>query len=61
MTGALSLRVAPSVKDIQNKKTAVFLHFHKLFESHFQKSKNNSVEILAGGCLFLKSFITLKL
>ena len=39
----------------------VFLHFHKFFESHFQKSKNNPVEILTGGCPLLKSVITLKL
>ena len=36
-------------------------HFHKFFESHFQKSKNNPVEILTGGCPLLKSVITLKL
>ena len=38
-----------------------FFHFHKRFESHFQKSKNNPVDILTGGCLLLKSVITLKL
>ena len=47
---------------IDNKvKSAFFLHFHKFFESHFQKSKNNPVELLTGGCPLLKSVITLKL
>ena len=45
--------------NVQNQ--AVFLHFHKFFESHFQKSKNDPVEILTGGCPLLKSVITLKL
>ena len=36
----------------------VFLHFHKFFESYFQKSKNNPVEILTGRCPLLKSIIT---
>ena len=38
-------------------KSGVFLHFYKFFESHFQKSKNNPVEILTGGCPLLKSVI----
>ena len=31
---------------------------HKFYESHLQKSKNNPVEILTGGCPLLKSVIT---
>ena len=42
--------------NVQNQ--LLFLHFHKFFESHFQKSKNNPVEILTGGCSLLKSVIT---
>ena len=30
-------------------KSVVFLHFYKFFESYFQRSKNNPVEILTGG------------
>ena len=45
--------------NVQNQR--FFLHFHKFFESHFQKSKNNPVEIVTGGCPLLKSVTTLKL
>ena len=43
----------------------VVLHFHNLFESHFQKSKNNPVEILINRwvsfvkiCNYVKTVIT---
>ena len=38
-----------------------FFTFTNFLKSHFQKSKDNPVEILTGGCPLLKSVITLKL
>ena len=42
-----------------NVQNQLFFPFHKFFESHFQKSKNNPVEILTGRSPLLKSVITL--
>ena len=44
--------------NVQNQ--LFFFTFTIFFESHFQKSKNNPVEILTGECPLLKSAIMLK-
>ena len=45
---------------IITSKISCFSSLSHIFESHFQKSKNNPVEILTGGCPLLKSVITLE-
>ena len=42
--------------NVQNQ--LFFFTFTNVFESHCQKSKNNPVEVLTGGCPLLKSVIT---
>ena len=44
-----------------NVQNQLFFFTFTNFLSHFQKSKNNPVKILAGGCPLLKSVITLKI
>ena len=44
--------------NIQNQ--LFFFTFTNFFESHYQKGKNNPVEIFTGGCPLLISVITLK-
>ena len=39
-------------------KISCFSSLSQIFELHFQRSKNNLVEILTGGCPLLKSVIT---
>ena len=42
-----------------NVKNQLFFSLSQIFESHFQKSKNNPVEVLTGGCPLLKFVLTL--